>query len=503
PGQDVTVAADAPGAAPLALPAPPPTPPPLIGRLIEPLGPPGLAPPPVAARGPVLPAQNPPPGIGALPRTAAAPPPAGPPAAAGPAVPPPVPSAPVVAAPGVSGGAAGALDAQGVGAGRPAMQGPAVEPAVKYDVSPPLRALPAAPPAPPAERRRLAPSPPPAPPGVPSGPDPLLGRVPRAATQAHMPAPSRSFDGLSNVNGVVPADPSGAVGPNHYVQWTNTSIAVYDKSGTRVLGPIAGNSLWSGFGTVCETTNQGDPSVIYDRLAGRWVISQFAFTSSSTPPFHQCVAVSQSADPTGTYCRYDFVISTTTFTDYPKFGAWPDAYYMSANAFTTAGAAAGAFLVAFDRGKMLACQAATQQVFYGSYPLYYGILPSDLDGATPPPAGAPNPFVYVEDDNLGAPADRLGIFRFHVDWTTPSNSSVSGPSYVNVAAFNAALCPTTFDCLPQSGTTQKLDALALGQLMYRLAYRNFGDHEALVLNHTVDVDGSGHAGIRWYELRQS
>src|SRR6267378_2389947 len=310
-----------------------------------------------------------------------------------------------------------------------------------------------------------------------------------------IPTTSKNFDGVGNgfsgpsgtftVN-AAPSDTNGDVGPNHYVQTVNTDFAVFNKSGTPVYGPVPINTLWSGFGGGCETNNDGDPVVIYDPIADRWVISQFSVTTS---PFLQCVAVSKTADPTGAYYRYSF--SYSGFNDYPKMGVWPDGYYVTFNMFNAAGTAfLGSKVCAYDRAKMLAGLAATQQCFDTST-AYGGLLPADLDGSRLPPAGAPN---YVLA--LGATANTLAFWKFHVDWTTPSSSTFTGPTTLNTAAYNEACAGGT--CIPQSGTTQRLDSLA-DRLMFRLAYRNFADHEALVVNHSITSGSS--TGVRWYEVR--
>jgi len=283
-----------------------------------------------------------------------------------------------------------------------------------------------------------------------------------------------------------PPDTNGDVGPNHYVQTVNSSYAVFNKSGTVLFGPVALNTLWSGFGGGCQTNNDGDPVVVYDPIADRWVISQF---SVSTTPFLQCVAVSTSGDPTGTFNRYSFQYAN--FPDYPKMGVWPDAYYITFNTFNAAGTAfLGTQACAYDRAKMLTGAAATQQCFTTST-AFGGLLPADLDGARQPPAGAPNYIV-----GLGSAANQLAYWKFHVDFTTPANSTFTGPTTLATAAFTEACAGGT--CIPQSGTTQQLDSLA-DRVMFRLAYRNFGDHEALVTNHSVTAGSS--TGVRWYELR--
>jgi len=286
--------------------------------------------------------------------------------------------------------------------------------------------------------------------------------------------------------GSIPPDTEGVVGATQYVQWVNTAFAVFNKStGAVVYGPADGNTLWTGFGGPCETNNDGDPIAQYDKAANRWILTQFSVTGG--PPFYQCVAISTTSDATGSYTRYAFQYAN--FNDYPKLGVWPDAYYISYNMFQ-GNSFIGSQVCAFDRSKMLAGQAATQQCVQLSSS-FGGLLPSDLDGATPPPAGSPNYYVAFG-------ANVLQLWKFHVDWTTPANSTFTGPKNIPVAAFNAA-CNGGGTCIPQSGTTQQLDSLA-DRLMYRLAYRNFGDHESLVVNHSVDA-GSGRVGVRWYELR--
>ncbi len=330
---------------------------------------------------------------------------------------------------------------------------------------------------------------------------------------AKMPPTDFNFEGVNNVNGVLPPDTNGdigydpATGKKYYMQWVNLSLAVWDVTNnppTLVMGPVNGNSIWSGFGGMCETHNDGDPIVLYDHLAGQWMISQFALDFSA-PDFHQCIAISETGDPTGSWYRYDFQISTTKMNDYPHFGVWPDGYYMSINQFDAATWGwAGAGVVAFERDKMLQGQNA-QMVYFDLASVnmdYGGMLPSDLDGAVPP-SGAPNYFAEWDDSSWIGPDDALRIWEFHVDWANPANSTfgVNGdPNYViPTADVDPSMCNFARNCIPQPGGTA-LDAIA-DRLMYRLQYRNFGDHQALVGNKTVDSDGTDHAGVYWFELR--
>jgi len=284
-----------------------------------------------------------------------------------------------------------------------------------------------------------------------------------------------------------PPDNNGAVGPNHVVEIVNTDFAVFSKTGTPTFGPVPINTLWSGFGGGCQTNNDGDPVVSYDRIADRWILSQFQVSQT---PFQQCVAVSTTPDPTGSYFRYAFSY-TDGFPDYPKMGVWPDAYYETYNLFNNAGTAfLGSKVCAFDRSKMLTGAAATQQCFNTSNQ-FGGLLPGDFDGHTLPAAGAPNPLVA-----LGATSTTLAFWKFHIDFTTPANTTFTGPTTLTVPSYTEA-CGTSGTCIPQSGGGS-LDSLS-DRLMYRAAYRNFGDHEAIVVNHAVTVGTS--VGVRWYELR--
>jgi hypothetical protein len=313
--------------------------------------------------------------------------------------------------------------------------------------------------------------------------------VRQSATVPSMTPPvTLSFEGLGNgqygfsVTGA-PPDTEGTVGATQYVQWVNTSFAIFNKStGALISGPTAGNTLWSGFGGGCQTNNDGDPIVTYDKLANRWIFSQF---SVSTTPFLQCIAVSTTSDATGTYNRYSFQYSN--FDDYPKMSVWPDAYYETFNMFN-GNTFVGADACAYDRAAMMAGTTATQVCFQQGSSVG-GLLPSDLDGTTAPPAGSPNYMMYFGTNNLN-------LFKFHVDFTTPSNSTFTGPTVINVAAFSPLCGGGT--CVPQPSVTQQLDSLA-DRLMYRLAYRNFGNHESLVVNHSVTAGSSG--GVRWYEIQ--
>ena len=328
-----------------------------------------------------------------------------------------------------------------------------------------------------------------------------------AAVQAAPIAPDApvtiaNFDGVTNVNGVLPPDTNGDVGPNHYMQWVNLSFAIYSKTGTLLYGPAAGNTLWSGFGGVCQTRNDGDPIVLYDHLADRWMVSQFAVPGGASG-YHQCIAISQTGDPTGAWYRYDFLWSNTNMNDYPHFGVWPDGYYMAVHEFANAATWAGQGVAVFERDKMLLGQAARMVKFnlYSTDPNMGGMLPTDLDGPAPA-AGTPNYFVEPDDNAGGFPQDQIQIWAFHVDWANTALSTFTRTTTLATAAFDSNMCNGARTCIPQQGTTAKLDAIA-DRAMYRAQYRNFGGYETIVMNHTVDATGTDRAGIRWYELRNT
>jgi len=332
-----------------------------------------------------------------------------------------------------------------------------------------------------------------------------------------MPNTSTNFEGVGNLDGVLPPDTNGDIGPHNYVQWVNLHYQIFDRTGTSLLGPSPGNTLWSGFGGLCDTTNQGDPVVRYDRMADRWVFTQFAFTTdkSGNPvaPFDQCLAISTTGDPTGTYYRYAFQISNVNLNDYPKLAVWPDAYYMTFNYFNLALAPANQFVGAgawaFNRSQMLNGQAATAinfQTTEGS-----SLLASDLDGSILPPTGSPNYFAAIDlpisSTGVGLAGNTLKLWKFHVDWVTPANSTFGTagnlPDFnLTVASYKWDPCNGSQNCVTQPGTTVGLDPIA-DRLMNRLQYRHFADgHESLVANHSVGVGTSGNQlAVRWYEIR--
>lgn len=344
-------------------------------------------------------------------------------------------------------------------------------------------------------------------------------------TPLSIPSPLTNFEGLSNQDNfntfgfrVNPPDSVGDVGPNHYVEMINLVFAVYSKSGALLLGPVDTGSLWAGFAVPDCTDPSGDPVVLYDQLADRWILSQFTTSGLSDPtkPFWNCVAISTTGDPTGSYYRYAFETGHFQFfPDYPKYGVWTDSYVLTTREFGPT-VEYGIGVYALEKNKMINGQPARAVSFFidGNDPNLLplvgdGLLPADIDGKQKPKTDTAIPIVGTQDDGgpYGATFDALNIWNLFVKWNSTATASLSLAAQLPVAAFDSIFpcAPTSRDCLPQPGitnTAQYLDILSYRQRpTWRLAYRNFKDHEALVTNQSVEA-APGVAGVRWYEVRR-
>jgi hypothetical protein len=324
--------------------------------------------------------------------------------------------------------------------------------------------------------------------------DPIVQTAPAAAL---MPSPLVSFDAQGPAGN--PPDTNGDIGPNHYIQMVNTQFSVYNRSGTLLAGPIGMNTFFSGTGTLCDDHNGGDVIVLYDPYADRWLLSDLAFNrdGSGNPigPYYQCVAISHTGDPvSGGWYQYGLLAHDTVLNDYPKFGVWPDGYYLSANMGGCCGGGTWVRVWALDRVSMLDGGSANA-IRFDLPSGYNSLLPSNARGARPP-SGAPNYFTAVNYSN----SDRVYLWRFHADFALPANSwfgtnsGNSNPINITVAAYTHPAA-----AVPQPGTTVRLDILG-DRMMYGLQYRYLDGVERLWMNHSVD-SGSGQIGIRWYEIR--
>jgi len=304
-------------------------------------------------------------------------------------------------------------------------------------------------------------------------------------------APIMNFDGQTSP--YYPPDCNGTAGPNHFMQTINTVYAIYDKSGNLVAGPTDMNLL---FGNVPGANrNDGDPIILYDDQADRWLATEFSIPFSGTN--YMLMAVSTTNDPTGTWHQYSFAVATMP--DYPKFSVWQDGYYMGDNN------PSGNDIYVFERAQMLTGGTAQAVGFNNAWrPTsidgFMCVPPIDNDGAFAP-AGTPGLYIAFNDDALGGGLDQLWLYELTVDWTTPANSAFVRTQQLDVQPFNSNF-GNNWNNIEQKGTSQRVDGIPQ-VIMNVPQYRNFGSYQTIVCCHTVNVDGIRHAGIRWYELRKS
>lgn len=399
-------------------------------------------------------------------------------------------------------------------------------------------------------------------------------RVEQTSQGRRPPAPLlESFDGLGagfggpdrTTNFRNPSDNSLAAGPNHIVQIVNSRLAVYtkkgaryEKSGTVLYGDVPTNTIFSGFGGVCESRNNGDAVVRFDQIAGRWLIVMPIFSriapgqyqenrdagssGSAAPPgqravsgqaampgppaappanppqapppaargrsqgpgqavnpppqgtFAMCYAVSVSDDPLGAYYRYAF--ERTLFPDYPRPAIWPDGYYL---ATSTGDDVIQKHVCIADRTRMLVGQAATEQCIVIDGVNF--LNNADIDGQRLPPAGAPNIMMATGGTQLKKVLDDDGIYAWnvHVDWEKPSNTTVKGPTKIAVAPYHYLCGGQLTNCVPQPETDRRLDVQG-DKIMQRLVYRKVDNHESIVAAHSIATK-AGAGGVRWYEFR--
>jgi hypothetical protein len=339
------------------------------------------------------------------------------------------------------------------------------------------------------------------------------------AAGRYAPSPLVNFEGLSNHDNfnllgfrVNPPDPNGTVGPNHYMEEINLVYAVYDKQGNKLAGPFDLGSLWQNFPITDCAGESGDPVALYDHFTDRWILSQF---TSAGPNYWNCVAISTSGDPTGTYYRYAFPAGPF-FPDYPKYSVWKKSYVLTSRDFGNDGSY-GISVYALEKNRMIAGDPKARAVHFfidtAVVPLNLvgdGLLPADVDGTTQPAEDATIPVIGTQDDNsdYGATFDALNIWELFIKWNAKPLASLTLAAQLPVAAFDSIFpcSPTSRDCLPQPGISdpnQYLDILSYRQRpTFRLAYRNFSAYETMVTNQSVEAL-PGVAGVRWYEVRRT
>jgi hypothetical protein len=311
----------------------------------------------------------------------------------------------------------------------------------------------------------------------------------------------------------VPPDTNAAVGDSQVVQWVNECYAVFDKStGALITGPLAGTNFWSGFGGPCEANNDGDPIIQWDKVNHRWLAAQNVFNSpGDNPPYFTCVAVSQTADATGSYFRYQF--PQPGFPDYPKWGKKGNVYYQTQNNFGDNLSFVGVTVCAYQANLMLKGNSKAKQVCIvddSNGTLFDdSMLPADDDSPGP---SSPEVLLGAIDNFL--PGDtHVYEYVFSVDFGNPKNSTlagIDGSMPISVPAFDLAFCAPggslTTNCVPQPPPVNTLlvaDTLdTLGdRLMYRLAhFSGSNGTQHYVVTHSVN-DGAGAVGQRWYEFR--
>jgi uncharacterized repeat protein (TIGR01451 family) len=348
-----------------------------------------------------------------------------------------------------------------------------------------------------------------------------------SSVTTNMASPTNTFAGMNSnlgCNGCLPPDTDGDVGPNHYIQSVNSSIRVHDKFGNVLAGPITYNSFFSAMGTATpcgSNVNGGDGIVFYDHISDRWVISDFAFPAFPGTSFYQCIGVSKTSDPVaGGYWLYAVQVDSTNTNfigDYPKFGLWPDGYYLSVNTFSDNTTFTGVRVYALDRASMTnggAANTISFRILPADLGDQYSLVPATFRAGSAPPAGQPEWFMDINSSAVaGTVETQVFVRRFHADFVTPANSffgvgATHAPDgIITVAGFVDAFDATNGTGIVPNGTattTQYLDTLG-DKLMYPLVYQNLGGTESIWSSHTVNNNqgGTGPTGIRWYQFNMT
>jgi subtilisin-like proprotein convertase family protein len=336
----------------------------------------------------------------------------------------------------------------------------------------------------------------------------------RSTTPLVVTNPLQNFDGPDMDQGAIlfggrfaPPDTNAAVGPNHVVITCNAGFQIFTKAGVALTPLTKISTLLAGIPGAAD--DDGDPIVLYDGLADRWLISQFRLTLTNGST-HEHVAISKTGDPTGAYFAYDFLLTPNRVGDYPHLGVWPDGYYMATNDFNTSLTAfLGAGLYALERNKMLVGDPTAKIIGFNTPPTEGGMLPTNLQGFTPPPVNTPNLFIEFDADEFGAATDLIRAFEFRPNYVTPASSTLTQLTDIPVAPFDARQ-PASRAVIAQPAPGEGLDAIA-DRLMHAMNFRVLpGGQQSYVLNWTVNVSGVNptnsatyQGGVRWMELRRN
>lgn len=334
---------------------------------------------------------------------------------------------------------------------------------------------------------------------LPKGGDPLAAAANASRNPGLTIEPQLVFEGINQQTsgGISPPDPVADVSPDFFIQMANASggsyLQAFNMAGENVFTLTSLNFLWAEF----NASGLGDPIILYDQAAGRWLITEFQDFGGNA----LLMAVSENSDPTGSW--YAYRVQTPSFPDYPKYSIWPNAYLVTTNE----GGDSNIPIYALDRQAMLNGEenAGVQRLGipkFNAANAWQTAQPVDWDGFNAPPDGAPGYVVRMYDDAWQGGQDKVELWEVHIDWENDDNSFVSGPTDIISAPFESDLCTGSFfDCIPQPNGV-RVDALQQ-IILHRVPYLNFGNYESMVMHFAVDVDGSDRAGLRWMELRKS
>jgi hypothetical protein len=325
-----------------------------------------------------------------------------------------------------------------------------------------------------------------------------------------MPPPLLAFEGIRYAEGEgLPPDTNGDVGPNHYVQAVNQAFKVFDKNGNTLSGPTTFNSFFAPLGpsTPCGLSqDKTDPFVLYDQMADRWVITDYAKDFDQTM-FWECIGVSQTGDPAGGWCLYALQADPANPSlegDYPKYGLWPDAYYLTADEPSAAGGVVGVRVYALDRASMIAggpTNAVGFTIDRTTLGTAHSLVPAGFRTGAPPPAGRQEFLLAIDDPAEGVTETHVKGWLFHVDFVTPANSTLGiGANHAPNAEITVNGFVEAPDIIPQQGTRVKLDSLG-NRMMTPVVYQNRNGTESLWADHTIILNyPNGPTAIRWYQF---